>query len=1068
MSIAKPDANHNRPSRSGVSNEVQLTLLLFLFSFLISGIPRVYTQTASYTLFIEAYGAGALPWAYLAQSLCIPLAGYLYIRAERSLNLPQLQVGSLGFQVISLILFRIGIELEIPLVAAASIVYFEIEFVLSSLLLWGLANQLMTLRQGKRRFGFVSAGEPVAIIIFGLSMPLLLRWLEPADLFLLSALANGAGIVLALFILRRYRPAESVSQEEEAYEQEDTSLPQPWWHSNYIVTMVFLVIIGQFAYYFIDNAFYVEAGERYVSEASLASFLGIYSAIVGIVSLACSVLLTPWLLRRFGVRGGLLTLPVMLLIGSAAAVVAGISRGPADLLFLLVVATKIIDQSFRYTVDKTTFITLFQPLPPEQRMRIQAGLESMVEPITGGIAGLLLFVMINALGFGAVGITGVTLFVASLWIGVVAVQYRGYLGSLGAALSRRLVSSKNLSFDDDESRSILRQRLISSSSAEVLYCMSLMDSLELTLDPAEAAHLLHHDSREVRSEIARRIERGQLILPFHVLRSALATEANSEVKSLLIEGLAATGQDMIAEFGPWLDDPSESIQLGAAVGLMRHGGIEGVLKVGPRLLQDLNAIDPDRRRYAARLMGRVGSDNFYRPLLTLLQDHDTNVVREALRAAGIVAAPKLWPVMIEMLSRAELQRSAIAATAAVGDPVLPAIDAVLEQDDLDASLRYALVAVLGGIGTTAAEGRLLHYLATSNRLVRNRILRIVWRRRFRCHLDYVHRLPVLLNEEVEAAASALHAWARLEQQADDERVELVRRILADEVTRCVDNCFCLLSLRVSQFNVHEAYASYVKGGPARRAYVVEMLDNTLDSDIKTTLLPLLEPESMESLAAAISSTADNAKSLTTKAYLVQLAGDMRFSSLLRASAAYAAGETAQQNGNAQTSGDSVLLETVNWIRASCPPLEDRISMLTIEKLLVLKSVTVFCRVREEYLLSAAASAREVRLTKGQCLFKEGDFGTSLFVIVSGRLDVNASGKRVAELREREVVGEMAALDPEPRSATVSALEDSVLLKLTTEDLDLLMSEDVEVARGIIQTLFKRLRNLLSHAPLQSE
>ena len=66
---------------------------------------------------------------------------------------------------------------------------------------------------------------------------------------------------------------------------------------------------------------------------------------------------------------------------------------------------------------------------------------------------------------------------------------------------------------------------------------------------------------------------------------------------------------------------------------------------------------------------------------------------------------------------------------------------------------------------------------------------------------------------------------------------------------------------------------------------------------------------------------------------------------------------------------------------------------------------------------------------------------------------------VGELGERYVVGEMAALDPEPRSASVSALDDSLLLKLTSEDLDLLMSEDVEVARGIIQTLCRRLRSV---------
>jgi len=1068
MSISAPGTSRGRLSFSGLPNEIQLTLLLFLFSFLISGIPRVYTQTAAHTLFIEAYGAAALPWAYLAEALCIPLAGYLYIRAERSLNLSLLLVGTLVLQVISLILFRIGVELEIPLVAGASIVYFEIEFVLSSLLLWGLANQLMTLRQGKRLFGFVSAGEPVAIIICGLSTPLLLRWLAPADLFLLSALGNGAGIALVLYILRHHRPAESAT-EAEPDEQNDAPAPQAWWHNRYIVTMVCLVAVGQMAYFFVDNAFYVEAGKRYATEEELASFLGIYSAIMGVISLICSVLVAPWLLKRFGVRGGLLMLPVLLLIGSAATVVAGMAGGPADLLFLLVVGNKIIDQSFRYTVDKTTFITLFQPLPAGQRIRVQAGLESIVEPLAGGIAGLLLFAMIYALGFAAMGITGAILLVACIWTGLVAVQYRGYLGSLRAALAGRGVSTERLALDDNESRAMLRQGLTSSRSGEVLYCLSLMDSVELALDPDEAARLLQHETREVRSEIARRIERGLLRLPAPILRNAIATEPDAEVKGALIEGLAAADEDIIAECGVWLNDPAEPVRLGAAVGLIRHGGVEGALEVGPRLLQDLRAEEPDRRRYAAHVMGRAGSDHFYRPLLTLLRDQDITVAREALRAAGMVAAPKLWPVMIELLSRPELESSAIAALAAVGDPVLPALDAMRERDDLDASLRYALVAVYGRIATTAADNRLARQLDATRRLVRNRVLRVLWRRRYRCHPDYAGRMRELLFEEVDAAAAALHAWSCLQQQDEDERVELVRRILADEVTRCVENCFCLLSLIVTGIDVHEAYTNYDKGGPARRSYVVEMLDNTLDAALKARLFPLLEPENMATRAARLAPGAASAMGSGSQAYLAKLAGDMGFTPLVRASAAYAAGTAGQHVGNAETGSDPVMSETLEWMRAGCPEIKERNTMLTIEKMLVLKSVRLFGAVREEYLASAAASAREVRLTAGQRLFEEGEFGTSLFVIVSGRLDVTASGKRVAELGERDVVGEMAALDPEPRSATVTALEDSLLLKLTTEDLDLLMSEDVEVARGIIQTLCKRLRNVLgAPAAKQSE
>ena len=419
-------------NRTRWSDERRLTLLLFGFSFLILGVPRVYTQTAAHALFIAAHGAAAMPWAYLAEALCVPLAGALYIAATRRFGLQALLVGTLGVQVLVLLLLRGALALNVPMAAGAAMVYFEIEFVLSSLLLWGLAGQLMTLRQGKRQFGYVSAGEPVAVIACGLSTPTLLQWLSPADLLLLSAGGALWGIVLALSILRRHRP---LAQSDDAETADRTvGAEPPWWRSRYIVCMVVLVAVGQLGYFLVDSAFYLEAGLRFADAADLASFLGMTSALMGAVSLVCGALVAPWLLRRFGVRGGMLALPLLLLAGALATVSTSVFGGPADLVFLLLVGNKVIDQSLRYTLDKTTFVTLLQPLQASQRLRVQAGLESVVEPLAGGIAALLLMGMLHALGFGALGITTAILVVAGAWASLVAVQYRSYLARLRAAV----------------------------------------------------------------------------------------------------------------------------------------------------------------------------------------------------------------------------------------------------------------------------------------------------------------------------------------------------------------------------------------------------------------------------------------------------------------------------------------------------------------------------------------------------------------------------------------------------------------------------------------------------------
>jgi CRP-like cAMP-binding protein len=71
--------------------------------------------------------------------------------------------------------------------------------------------------------------------------------------------------------------------------------------------------------------------------------------------------------------------------------------------------------------------------------------------------------------------------------------------------------------------------------------------------------------------------------------------------------------------------------------------------------------------------------------------------------------------------------------------------------------------------------------------------------------------------------------------------------------------------------------------------------------------------------------------------------------------------------------------------------------------------------------------------------------------------VHRGDATLARLGTREIFGELTALDPQPRSADVSAEEDSRLYKLEHDDLDDIMLAAVEVSRSIIKMLCRRLR-----------
>lgn len=149
--------------------------------------------------------------------------------------------------------------------------------------------------------------------------------------------------------------------------------------------------------------------------------------------------------------------------------------------------------------------------------------------------------------------------------------------------------------------------------------------------------------------------------------------------------------------------------------------------------------------------------------------------------------------------------------------------------------------------------------------------------------------------------------------------------------------------------------------------------------------------------------------------------------------------------------------THGQVPALCHPLKESIAMLIIEKVLILRTTSIFEAVREEFLAEVAQRSVPVMLDTGQVLFEQGEMGTSLFVVVSGRLEVVINGVAVSQMGEREVIGEMAALDPEPRSATLKATEPSTLLRISHQDINILIASDVEVARGIIAVLCRRLR-----------
>ena len=135
-------------------------------------------------------------------------------------------------------------------------------------------------------------------------------------------------------------------------------------------------------------------------------------------------------------------------------------------------------------------------------------------------------------------------------------------------------------------------------------------------------------------------------------------------------------------------------------------------------------------------------------------------------------------------------------------------------------------------------------------------------------------------------------------------------------------------------------------------------------------------------------------------------------------------------------------------------------LLTIEKALLLRQVRIFADTPDHTLAGVAALMDEIVVSPEQVVIEEGEWGASMYVVVSGSVHVLWGGQLVAELGPGQVFGELAALDPEPRSATIVAGPEEVhLMRLEREELFDLMTEQIEVAYGIVRFLCGRYREL---------
>ncbi|HZQ05655.1 MAG TPA: cyclic nucleotide-binding domain-containing protein, partial [Anaerolineae bacterium] len=654
----------------------------------------------------------------------------------------------------------------------------------------------------------------------------------------------------------------------------------------------------------------------------------------------------------------------------------------------------------------------------------------IVQPIAIGVAGLLLLFFNTLLAFHAVQLAYLFLIIGAAWIGAVVALRREYPRALAQALAKRRFGDTPILQIDRARLELLQQEIQSSNAGTVIYAADVMAEIAPDALTAALPELVAHPNADVRRDALERIARLQATHALPNVSHQLAVEPSEELRGLELETLARVGGARErAQAIQALTDPSPLIRLGALTGLLNgHRASDEHAERSLREMAESSSVA--ERILAAQAFGEIRSDKQQDLLCVLLNDNAIQVRRTALRALAKMPRPALSSNILALLAARETRQAAMAALVAGGESVLPLLQTVFDAPNANKEFRIAIARIIGRIGGARATDLLKQHIQYPDAQVRTAVLAALDRVGYHAQGEDAERVWAQLRAEEEQAVSLL---AAREDFAQEQNLNFLTAALDADLAQNRERIFYLLSFLYDAATIRNALENLLWGTPERHAYALEVLDVLLPRERKPLLLPLLE-------------------NLTPAQRLARFASIIPYERLGRA-------ERLQQISNAPDSTWSEWVQECICYAVNRPAQKEvgHPMFSTVEIVGILRGVDIFAQTPVPVLADVAAVLQQVELNEGETIFQKGDLGDSLYIIVAGRVRVHDGAHTLSDLGEGEVFGEMALLDPEPRSASVTAVEATQLLRLDQQSFQELLEERAEIARGIIKVLTRRLR-----------
>jgi HEAT repeat protein len=788
----------------------------------------VYTVggVVSEALFLSHQPVSATPFLFIFPAFLAVLILLSYNRLVARVRHTLLAVAVPLILACAALLFRLLLALPVGkdgAVLAALYICWNSGCILILIQFWTIAGQVFDTREARRLFSFIAVGATLASVACGLMLAAFGHLISPENvLFVLAVVFVLCGICPLAIDRLHVATASSLGRHAGETVPARISLRRdlidtwqvPLLRANALLNVVLAALVNVGAFQFFQALQHQFAGRS----AAMVVYLGGFNFWTNIAALAVQLGVTGILMRRFGASTALIAYPLAAGIAASASLLAG----GALWTMALIRSSALVLAS---TVSEVGLNALFLPFPAGQGERAKPLMEA-IYALTFGLLGFVFLFTGRIPGWTYLYWSPLVLALVAVNVALATWTRRQYAATLAANVNQRRLDFSQVRIDiaDDDAVRVLVHSLHDADELRVVHAMWLIADSPSVVWQEHVIALLAHPSVDVRMLALNFLGRARSSASTQNVSALLSAPEDSVRATALGAFCAIAGTSETARIAAFVEDPSPDVRAVAIAYLIRHGREQEQVALEDTLQSMLASEELAIRRAGVTALAELVAPTFESES-TAIADRSN----EAHRIATLVA----------MIGDRGCAAVADDGLVRLGSAALPYLEAALADPARDRVLREHIPGILRRIGGGHAAELLLRHLQEPDEMIRAMILDAL------ALLSKAHDVTASSAEALQAAmrAELRHGYALRVIQKDLQAVaegSLLHDALEERAQQTLDRFFSLLEARYPTASITRARQALRATDDGMRQMAVELFDTILDTQLRDTLIPLLD------------------------------------------------------------------------------------------------------------------------------------------------------------------------------------------------------------------------------------